>query len=358
MTDEHRQIERDAALWLARRDAGGWSDRQQAALTAWLAETTAHRVAFLRLEATWNETARLKTLAAGTAPAQVPARGTWQDSPYFAPLLGGAATVVPAHARHSTKPPRTRRWPLLAATAASLLAVVITMGGLAWREATHVDRGEWQTTLGAQRVVQLADGSSATLGSDSKLRVALSRHARDLYLPHGEAFFDVAHDATRPFVVHVDGYRVIAVGTRFDVRHEENGLRVVVTRGLVRLQSAQDPQRAATDLPAGSVALVKGDAVSVRQVPLDEAREFLTWRDGYVAFHGIPLAEAVREFNRYNAHKIVIADPSLDSLRVGGNFRLDNSAGFVRLMQEIFPVHADSSGGDIVLSRRATKHRN
>ncbi|MES2405677.1 MAG: DUF4880 domain-containing protein, partial [Pseudomonadota bacterium] len=67
MTHDHRQIERDAALWLARRDAGGWADRQQAALDAWLAANVAHRVAFLRLEAAWDETARLKTFAAGDA---------------------------------------------------------------------------------------------------------------------------------------------------------------------------------------------------------------------------------------------------------------------------------------------------
>lgn len=357
MTDNHRQIERDAALWLARRDAGGWGDKQQAALAAWLDASTAHRVAFLRIESIWNETARMKTLAAGAAPSPVPARGAWQDSPYFAPLFNSAPRD-PATFHRTARAPRRRRWPLLAAVAASLLAIVVTMGGLAWREASHIDRGEWQTTLGAQQSVQLADGSSATLGSDSKLRAALSRHERDLYLPRGEAFFDVAHDPARPFVVHVEGYHVIAVGTRFDVRHEDNGLRVVVTRGLVRLQPAKDPQRAATDLPAGSVALVKGNAVSVRQLPLDEAREFLNWRDGYVAFHGTPLAEAVREFNRYNARKIVLADPSLDSLRVGGNFRLDNSAGFVRLMQQIFPIHADSGNGDIVLSRRTTQHRD
>lgn len=358
MTDNHRQIERDAALWLARRDAGGWGNTQQTALASWLDESTAHRVAFLRLEAAWNETARLKTMAAGASFQQIPVRGAWQDSPYFAPLIGNVPTVVSTPVRRTIKPPRTRRWPLLATVAACLLAVVVTMGGLAWRDANHVDRGEWQTALGAQQVVQLVDGSIATLGSDSALRVALSRRERDLYLPRGEVFFDVAHDATRPFVVHVDGYRVTAVGTRFDVRREENGLRVVVTRGLVRLQSTQNPQLAATDLPAGSVALVKGGAVSVRQVPLDEAREFLTWRDGYVAFHGTPLADAVREFNRYNARKIVIADPSLDSLRVGGNFRLDNSAGFVRLMQEIFPVHAEPRAGDIVLSRRSPGHRD
>lgn len=358
MTADHVHIEREAALWLARRDAGGWGGRQQSALEAWLATNTAHRVAFLRLETSWNEAARLKVLAAGAGYEGVPARGAWQDSPYFASLFGSAPSPAARPAHKLRVKLRARRRPAWIAAAASLCVVAMIAGALWWRDATHVDRGAWQTALGAQQVVRLADGSTATLGSDSELRAAMSRHQRDLYLPHGEAFFDVVHDAARPFVVHAGNYRVIAVGTRFDVRREKSGLRVVVTRGLVRLQSARDPGRAPTELPAGSVAVVDGDTVAVQQVPLDEAREYLTWRDGYVVFHGTPLARAVEEFNRYNDNKIVIADPSLDDLKVGGHFRLDNSAAFIRLTQQIFPVRATPRGGDIVLSRRTPEQRD
>src|SRR6185437_4380962 len=108
MTHDHRQIERDAALWLARRDAGGWADRQQAALDAWLTANVAHRVAFLRLEAAWDETARLKTFAAGDTAARFPARGEWAQSPYFAPSHARAGRSRRAAAR------RPRRWPVFA----------------------------------------------------------------------------------------------------------------------------------------------------------------------------------------------------------------------------------------------------
>jgi transmembrane sensor len=352
MNTDHRQIERTAATWLARRDAGGWSDRQQAALSAWLSESTAHRVAFLRLEAAWQETARLKAFAAGADAVGVPAPGEWARSPYFASPIGGDPSAGrPRAVRKRGRP----RWPLFAAIAASLLAIALVAGGLAWSDYTRVDTGAWRTALGARQVVRLPDGSTATLGSDTRLRMAFSRAERGLDLARGEAFFDVAHDASRPFVVHVEGYRVTAVGTRFDVRrgHDEK-LRVVVTRGLVRLQSTRDPELAATMLPAGSIATVGGGDVLVQHVPLDEARERLSWRDGYAVFHGTPLTEAIDEFNRYNVRKIVIADPSLDALRVGGNFRLDNSAAFVRLMQQVFPVRAEQHGDRIVLSRKVS----
>ena len=350
MNTDHREIERTASMWLARRDAGGWSDRQQTALDAWLAESVAHRVAFLRLEAAWEETARLKAFAAGGSASGVPAPGEWARSPYFVSSIGGSH---PAGYARGTRKRRRRRWPLFAGIAACLLAIAVVAGGYAWGTYTHVETGAWRTALGTQQVVQLPDGSTATLGSDTGLHMAFSRAQRDLELTRGEAFFDVAHDAARPFVVRAGGYRVTAVGTRFDVRrgHDEK-LRVVVTRGLVRLQS-NDPARAATMLPAGSIAMIDGADVLVQQIPVDEARERLSWRDGYAVFHGTPLAEAVDEFNRYNARKIVIADPSLDALRVGGNFRLDNSAAFVRLVQQVFPVQAEQRGNRIVLSRRA-----
>jgi transmembrane sensor len=351
MTDDHREIEETASTWLARRDAGGWSGRQQAALDAWLAESVAHRVAFLRLETAWVETARLRAFATSGTGDSIPARGEWAHSPYFATQVRGHS---PARVRTARKHAR-RRWPLFASLAASLLAIAVVVGAYAWRDYTHVETGAWRTALGAQRVVQLPDGSTATLGSETGLRMAFSRARRDLDLASGEAFFDVAHDLARPFVVRVEGYDVTAVGTRFDVRRgHDRKLRVVVTRGLVRLQPVDAPGKASTMLPAGSIAMVDGGDVLVQRVALDEARERLSWRDGYAVFHGTPLAEAVEEFNRYNARKIVIADPSLDALHVGGNFRLDNSAAFVRLMQEVFPVQADRRGDRIVLSRRGS----
>lgn len=349
MTDNHRQIERDAALWLARRDAGGWADRQQAALDAWLNANLAHRVAFLRLEAAWDETARLKTFAAGDASARIPARGEWAQSPYFAPSHVRAAAMR----GRRTAARRPRRWPMFAGLAASLLIAAAAIGAFAWRDYTRIDRGAWETALGGQRVVNLPDGSTATLGSAADVRMAFSRNERDLKLIRGEAFFDVAHDPARPFVVHANGYRVIAVGTRFDVRRDAGQLRVVVTRGLVRLQSAHDPSQPASMLPAGSIATVAGDEVAVQHVAPDEAAQALSWRSGFVVFHATPLAEAVREFNRYNARQIVIADPSLDTLRVGGNFKLDNSDAFVRLMQSVFPVQAQQRNHEVLLTRKA-----
>lgn len=349
MTADHRQIERQAAQWLARRDAGNWTPALQAALDGWLDANLAHRVAFLRLEAAWEEAARLRTLVASGHEGRAPARGAWAQSPYFASL--GDYRRARHNARRAER--RRRHWPL-AGIAASLLVIAALLGGMAWRAQTRVERASWTTGVGAQQVVRLPDGSTATLDAMTELRTAFSLRTRNLELVRGEAFFDVAHDADRPFVVHADDYHVIAVGTRFDVRRDDPGhLRVVVTRGLVRLQPTGEATRPPSLLPAGSIALVADGDLTITHVPLDEARERLSWRDGHAVFHGTPLAEALREFNRYNARQIVLDDPALGELRVGGNFRLDNGEAFVRLMQQVFPLRAAQDGNRIVLSRRA-----
>src|SRR5688572_33369562 len=78
------EIEEEAAIWLARRDAPGWSRADDAALAEWLDASTAHRVAFVRLEAAWQRANRLQALSAGIATGTVPGRGAWHLSMYFA----------------------------------------------------------------------------------------------------------------------------------------------------------------------------------------------------------------------------------------------------------------------------------
>ena len=228
-------------------------------------------------------------------------------------------------------------------------------GLLAWQQAGRVDQRTYRSALGMLEEVPLADGSRATLSSGSVVRVALSRRERDIDLARGEAFFAVAKDASRPFVVHVDRREVVAVGTRFAVRRDRDGLRVVVTEGLVRLESpgAGDRGRLSTTfLPAGSTALVEAGTTQVHYGTPAEAERLLSWRSGVLAFHDTPLAAAAAEFNRYGARRIVMADARVAALRVGGTFNWANADGFVRLLEAGFPVRAERRDDRIVLHYR------
>ncbi|MGJ4731213.1 FecR family protein, partial [Luteimonas sp. SDU101] len=247
----------------------------------------------------------------------------------------------------ASRPPRPRgriRLALAAALAACALAL-----GWGWRAYAPAAAEQHATALGDVRQLDLADGSQATLASDSAIAVRLSRRARHIALGRGEAYFEAAKDPSRPFVVEAGMHRVVAVGTRFAVRREDAGLRVVVTEGLVRLEDGEDGGTPDTLLPAGSVALVRRDQVLVRSLPLDEAARLVDWRSGLLVFRDTSLADAASEFNRYNARKILIADARVGDLRIGGSFRWANAEGFVRLLEQGFPVRAEYRDDRIVL---------
>ncbi|GAA0888027.1 FecR family protein [Rhodanobacter soli] len=357
-----REIEHTAAAWLARRDAGDWSERDRQQLDAWLDASTAHRVAFIRLDAAWRQSDRLKALGAGVPAGVVPARGSWTPSPFGnadEPAdeprhLRPAHTDADAH-RHVPRRHRGQRRSLLRHLAtAAVLALVVSLA-LGWRHYTAVEQASFRTAIGDLQEVPLADGSTATLSSDSRILVTLSHGERHVDLQQGEAFFAVAKDPARPFVVSIGGRRVTAVGTRFSVRRDLADLRVVVTEGLVRLESDRLPgghRQPTTLLPAGSVALASDAGVVVHSGSVQQAEEYLSWRSGFVSFHDTPLATAAAEFNRYNTRKIVIGDANVGAMRVGGNFRWSNTDAFVRLLAQGFPIRARQQGGNIVLTRR------
>lgn len=341
----HLDIERAASKWLARRDGDAWTAYDVTALNAWLAADTAHRVAFLRLQAAWNESGRLQALGAGLQAGGPPPRGHWNT-------LSLARSAPTPTASPRTLSARVSRHGYLRIAGFAAAVVCVLAGSWAWRVSRHVDVASYRTAMGEVLNQPLVDGSRATLASDSDIDVRLSRHERHIDLVRGEAIFAVSKDAVRPFVVAANDRRVIAVGTRFSVRRDDAGLRVVVTEGTVRLESTRDGARPSALLPAGSVALVRGDDVLVRSLPLADADRMLDWRNGLLAFRDTPLSEAATEFNRYNARRIVIADEQAGALRVGGSFRWDNAEGFVHLLEQGFPVRADYRGDRIVLHSR------
>jgi transmembrane sensor len=366
-----RQIELIASAWLARRDGDEWSALDQRQLDAWLQESTAHRVAYLRLDAAWRQSDRLKALGAGVPAGAVPERGAWGLAPLPESRAASPDSVTdgepstparmaaahrPNASSHATRKLRKSRPRRLLRYATAVFALIVLASlALGWRHYAAVEQASYRTAIGGMQDVPLPDGSVITLSSDSRILVTLSRHERRIDLQQGEAFFKVAKDPGRPFVVSAGDRRAIAVGTRYDVRRDATSLRVIVTEGVVRLESDNGPggrDRPTTLLPAGSIALATDAGVVVNSGSVQQAEEFLSWRSGFLSFHDTPLAAAAAEFNRYNVRKIVIGDASIGTLRIGGNFRWSNAETFVRLLELGFPVRA-VHGRDVIL----LKHR-
>lgn len=344
------EIERVAAGWLARREAG-WSEAEQAEFRAWLDASVAHRVAWIRLETGWQRAARLKALGAGLPSGQVPPPGVWPELP----TAEGERTLSARRAdlrdvvfreRLQQRPLRFPRW---LATAALLFAAIGLAG---WWQFGGIERAGYATALGETQRFELADGSIILLSSDSRVDVVYSRRQRSLRLAQGEAFFEVAPNPERPFAVEADSRRVVAVGTRFSVRREDAGLRVAVTEGRVRLEDGGQRDVAPTLLIAGMVAMAGRDGVRLRQQSADEMEDLLRWREGLLVFRSTPLAEAVAEFNRYNAHKLVVDDPSIAAIPVGGSFRWANADAFVRVLEQGFGLRVERRDDETRLRAR------
>jgi transmembrane sensor len=331
--DDSKQIEQRALAWLAKQDSAQWSDVDQAELTRWLQENTRHRVAFLRLEAGWERSARLKAFGVGRQPGVVPPPGAWRSSPFF------ERRPVPA-----VRSAFRASAPKIAALAAGVALVV----GAAFYLSVFAGRDDYSTPVGGLASIPLRDGSNVTLNTRSELRVALTQTERRIELKAGEAFFDVAKDPSRPFIVEAGDRRIIAVGTQFSVRHDGNAVQVVVTEGKVRVQD-RDGAGDAQILTAGAVLHAMRDSRLVQKKSVHEAKEALSWRSGYLTFDETSLADAIAEFNRYNARQIVIEDQQLAALRINGKFRSTNADEFVQLLHEGFGIQVRKAEETIAL---------
>ena len=324
-------IEKEAAGWLARKDAG-WSTADEAALESWLAESTAHRVAFLRLNAAWGRADRLAAL--GSPSSQV-------------------AAVVEDGAEQAHAPSNWGKWPRFAVAAALTALAIGSLIGVSVFTGQGVARSTYQTEVGGREFIPLADGSRVELNTDTRLRTSVSKAHRMVWLDRGEAYFEIAHDTSRPFVVVAGLRRVTVLGTKFSVRRDGDDVQVKVIEGRVAVDSLVDADHPApTSVGAvrgGQVMIVKEESALVMARSVATLHDELSWRQGLLVMDQWTLAQAASEFNRYNRTKMTIA-PSVADMRLGGSFEAANVEAFARLLHEGFGLKVQLNNDQIVVS--------
>lgn len=382
--ESSRQIEDTAAAWLARRDSEEWTRAEETALDEWLSASTAHEVAFLRLEAAWEQAHRLQALGAGAPPGVIPPAGQWRVSPLFEqrqPVTeldsNGASASGPDAAEHVRQAPpgRPQRARSQARKRFVLAAGVLLALGVAGYQSFFLRGDDYTTPLGGIASIPLRDGSNIMLNTESKVRVAITKETRRIELEEGEAFFEVAQDPGRPFVVEAGDKRVTAIGTKFSVRRDGGDVEIVVTEGKVRLQdisaalhlAAQTSNAGVGAAPsgvtltkdaAGDILLAAGTIARTANVSLlvqnktpHEAEEALSWRTGFLTFDTTRLEDAIAEFNRYTSRKILIGDRDIAGLHISGKFRANNAAAFTRMLHEGFGIQVRERADTIVLGK-------
>ncbi len=171
--------------------------------------------------------------------------------------------------------------------------------------------------------------------------MAFSANRRDLRLLKGRAFFDVAHNARRPFVVEAAGRQVVAIGTRFDVRLDPGRVRVVLVEGRVAVRSSGSAA-SPTLLSAGEQLDARAGMVPV--VSAADVQEVLNWQRGFVTFDNDTLAAAVAELNRDDIDQVMVRDRRVADLRISGLFRAGDVGRFGRALAQIHPVRIVRTG--------------
>ena len=323
--DTEDPISERAADFYQRRRFWDWSEGDQAELDAWFAASLWHRAAYLRMEGIANRAEQLRA-----------ARLVWLDC---ASESGKRSTY------------RQFLFPLLAAAS---VALVVGLGFPFARHLMRLPDRTYSTDIGGRTLLSFTDHTQIELNTNTVARFRMTNVERTVWLEKGEAWFHVAHNAASPFTVIVGKHRVTDLGTEFLVRRDAGGMEVALVSGRATLSTEGAP---VATLTPGDDAVATQAALSVtRKTPVELADE-LAWRRGVLVFRDARLADAVREFNRYNQTKLVIADPSIADLKFSAEIKDDNYEGFVLVAETMLSLRADRQGHDIYLSRELPEKR-
>lgn len=302
---------RDAAHWFSRMHSGEVTDLDRQAFAAWCSADPAHEREYQQLTAQWD---------AMLSVSHTRLRG-----------------LMDASLAASKPPPVSRRRFGIGMVAACSLPVVAGIVAAPYLFDRDDKRINFATRKGERRQVALPDGSTLHLNGDTRLVAHFGTDERRVELMQGEAFFDVHHDLSRPFVVQGGVGQVTVTGTRFNVRRDSAALQVSVESGSVRLESGPWWRQSERRLTAGQQAVAyAGNTLSdVTQVNVDN---LTAWQRGKIIFNNVPLATVISEMNRYLTQPARLDAPELGQHRISGVFSVDDPLAMIDALPAIAPV--------------------
>ncbi len=294
-------IDEQAVAWFTRLRADNVSRAEKAAFADWLQQSPDHQKAFDEICLLWGDTALKQAL------------GETERTVF-------GQRHKPAHQRFQL--------PAILAVCVALAFVFRTeLAVLAW--------SDYSTGIGHRQTVNLADGSSVMLNTDSAITVTMKQQQRTVRLLQGEAFFDVAHDASRPFIVYANHSAIHVVGTRFFVHETKYSDNVNVLSGKVQVTHKDKAEE--------SVLLHDQDSVSVNREGLDRthvmnARLTTSWIDGYLVFQNVALADVIEQVQRYRNGVVIFKDDSLRQFRINGRISLQDPRHILDTLEKTLSV--------------------
>lgn len=216
--------------------------------------------------------------------------------------------------------------------ALAVIALFLIVPPAIWPNETR-----YATMTGERSLFSLKDGSRVQLDTASEITADISARSRVVNLNTGRAFFDVQHDARRPFVVNVDdAVTVTAHGTKFDVFRRDNDVDVILYQGSVEVAD-RVTGRSVRLAPGQWTRSLGGELSAPKPARVDQ---FSSWRSGRLSFSDTPLSEAIAQVNRYTDRPVRLARPDLSSDPVSGEFSSEDVDGFVAATNAIYGAGA------------------
>lgn len=238
-----------------------------------------------------------------------------------------------------------KRWHMLGIAATFL---VVTVAAFLTLSSPYE---EYATRVAEQRVIQLPDGSTAMLNTDSSILVHFTGSRRAIELKKGEAYFSVSKDPNRPFEVTAASSVVRAVGTEFNVVLLNRRILVDVTEGVVEFQAPSTETQLTTHIKEGeAISFHKGDT-SLNIQPANTAR-ISAWQARKIYFSENTLEDAVAEYNRYSKEKIIILNDELKHQKISGVFNVDDIDAFTFSLEQLLDLRVERHQGNVLVMKK------
>jgi transmembrane sensor len=332
-------IAEQAGEWLVANDEAPLNARDSADLAAWLRISPVHVEEFLGVSVLARDMRELIadpefSIASVVARARTEAAGTVR------PLWPRVLAPV--------RDTSFRRWvPAIASLAAVLLVglglfSVWNAGFFAPARTPAQAAVRYQTRHGEQLSVRLADNSLVHLNTDSAISVRYGKSERLVTLLSGEADFEVTHETGRVFRVLAGPAELVDIGTKFDVRLENESTLVTVVEGRVAvgMHGSDDQTLRSVQLIANQQITVTGGDWPATPANVD-AQHTTAWLHRQMVFDQEPLERVAAEFNRYSSKPIEIVTPALRNLQTSGVFATDDTEAFIAFLRSLKGVRVE-----------------
>ncbi len=325
-------IDDEASLWLVRLDNGNLSAQSRKELKAWLAADERHQIALKAMADVWSDIDEVLMMISDEKSSKNVS--LW---PILTPVFK----------------------PMMLAASISFLAIFIWLA-----MPVSVEKHSYATLVGQQMDTTFEDGSIIHLNTNSHIETEFSDEKRIIKLIKGEALFEVAHDANRPFIVYAGDRLVQAIGTKFVVHFESENIHVTVTDGKVKMSKmalntklSEIRELNSATIQKDDIFIAKGEKVIAgsNQIPklthikAENIIRELSWLDGKLIFDNERLFDVIKEINRYDKIEIVLKDPSLHNIKISGRFDLGDSEALIEAIELSFNIKSQQLESNKIL---------